>query len=317
MKKDLSQHLNHISVLKKEAINGLFIQGSRCNGIFVDGTYGRGGHSKEILNKLSENGRLIALDKDPEVIKNVEEIIYKDSRFKIFHSSFNKIDEILMENKINKIDGLLLDLGISSTQLEDSKRGFSFKKNGPLDMRMDTSKGITLEKWLATEKEFKIARVIREYGEEKFSKKIAKEIVYQRSLCPITSTRQLSSIIKKVVKTREEGKDPATRTFQAFRIYINRELDDLKDCLDQAFLKLAPYGRLVVISFHSLEDRIVKNFIRSKEKFFFPEYKLPILDKDLPSSKMRLISRIKPNLSEVESNPRSRSAIMRIAERIP
>lgn len=306
--------LIHDSVLLEEAVQALDIRGKRIDGVYLDGTFGRGGHSRLILENLGENGRLIAFDKDPEAVRAADRIA--DSRFEIVHGSFASLDTVLAERKIKKIDGILLDLGISSPQLEDGKRGFSFKLDGPLDMRMDSSSGLSAKEWLAVEQERKIAEVIQRYGEERFAFQIAKEIVARRAVKPIESTRQLAEIVARAVKTFEKGKNPATRTFQAIRIYINRELEELEIGLDKAWRHLELGGRMSVISFHSLEDRIVKRFFAGKAVVEMPDRRLPVYACDLPRPEMKLLGKIKPSSNEVSRNARARSAILRIAERI-
>ncbi len=304
----------HHTVLLDEAVNALDIQGARANAVFVDGTFGRGGHSRKILSQLGPQGRLISFDKDLYAIANAQQIT--DARFLIVHDSFATMSEALQEQGVAKVDGILMDLGISSPQVDDAERGFSFRNDGPLDMRMDTTRGISAAEWLAHEDEQKIREVIENYGEERFAFQIAKAIVARRASESISSTRQLAELVAHAVKTREKGKDPATRTFQAIRIFVNKELEDLEIGLAAAYESLAPGGRMVVISFHSLEDRIVKQFFASKAKVVQPDRRLPIRDADLPKPQMRLISRIKPSEEEVLRNPRARSAIMRVAERV-
>lgn len=306
--------LIHHTVLLDEAIEALDIQGARVNGIYVDGTFGRGGHSRKILSQLGPQGRLIAFDKDPYAIANAEQI--DDPRFSIVHESFADMHAELAHLGINQVDGVLMDLGISSPQVDDAERGFSFRNDGPLDMRMDTTRGISAAEWLAHEDEQKIREVIENYGEERFAFQIAKAIVARRASESISSTRQLAELVAHAVKTREKGKDPATRTFQAIRIFINKELEDLEIGLAGAYDCLAPEARMAIISFHSLEDRIVKQFFASKVKVAQPDRRLPIRDVDLPKPQMRLISRMKPTEQEVLRNPRARSAIMRVAQRI-
>nr|WP_315467543.1 16S rRNA (cytosine(1402)-N(4))-methyltransferase RsmH [uncultured Undibacterium sp.] len=306
--------LIHHTVLLDEAIEALDIQGTRVNGVYVDGTFGRGGHSRKILSQLGSQGRLIAFDKDPYAIANAEQI--NDPRFSIVHESFADMCAELAHLGITQVDGVLMDLGISSPQVDDAERGFSFRNDGPLDMRMDTTRGISAAEWLAHEDEQKIREVIENYGEERFAFQIAKAIVARRASESISSTRQLAELVAHAVKTREKGKDPATRTFQAIRIFINKELEDLEIGLVGAYDSLAPDARMAVISFHSLEDRIVKQFFASKVKVAQPDRRLPIRDIDLPKPQMRLISRMKPTEEEILRNPRARSAIMRVAERI-
>jgi 16S rRNA (cytosine1402-N4)-methyltransferase len=306
--------LQHRTVLLDEAVAALAIDGARADGIYVDGTFGRGGHSRKILQRLGARGRLIAFDKDPQAIANAKTIA--DPRFDVVHDSFATLSDALAARGVHRLDGVLLDLGISSPQVDDAGRGFSFRNDGPLDMRMDTTRGVSAAEWLATETEQKIEKVIRDYGEERFAFQIAKAIVAGRSIAPISSTRQLAEIVAHAVKTREKGKDPATRTFQAIRIFINQELEELEIGLEGAYRHLAPHGRMVVISFHSLEDRIVKQFMASKANVPQPHRRLPIRAVDLPQPEMQLVSRIKPSTSEVAENPRARSAVMRVAERL-
>lgn len=306
----------HRTVLLNEAVAALAIEGARAGGVYVDGTFGRGGHSRAILERLGPGGRLLAFDKDPQAIAAAQTI--GDPRFAIVHDSFATLDAALTQAGVaGGIDGVLLDLGISSPQVDDADRGFSFRQDGPLDMRMDTSRGITAAEWLASEDEHKIGKVIRDYGEERFAFQIAKAIVAGRAVEPVSTTRQLAQLVARVVKTREKGKDPATRTFQAIRIFINQELEELEVALEQAFRRLAAHGRLVVISFHSLEDRIVKRFMAAKARAVQPDRRLPIRASDLPQPELKLLGRAMPSAAEVAANPRARSAVMRVAERLP
>jgi 16S rRNA (cytosine1402-N4)-methyltransferase len=305
----------HRTVLLDQAVDALDISGERADGVYVDGTFGRGGHSRKILERLAGNGRLIAFDKDPQAIANAQSIV--DRRFEIAHDSFATLGTFLDLHGILQVDGVLLDLGISSPQVDDATRGFSFRTDGPLDMRMDTTRGRSAAEWLAIESEEKIEKVIRDYGEERFAFQIAKAIVAGRAVEPISSTRQLAQIVARAVKTREKGKDPATRTFQAIRIFINQELEELEIGLAEAYRHLAPHGRLVVISFHSLEDRIVKQFMAAKANVPQPDRRLPIRAVDLPQAEMKLLARVKPSAAEIAGNPRARSAVMRVALRLP
>lgn len=307
----------HRTVLLDEAVDALALKDARRDGVYVDGTFGRGGHSRLLLSGLSERGRLIAFDKDPQAIAVGEELARTDARFSIVHDSFATMDTALAARGIRWVDGILLDLGVSSPQVDDAARGFSFRADGPLDMRMDTTRGMSAAEWLASETQDNIEKVIRNYGEERFAFQIAKAIVARRAVEPISSTRQLAALVAQVVKTREKGKDPATRTFQAVRIFINKELEELETGLTQAYGHLGPYGRLVVISFHSLEDRLVKRFMASKATVPQPDRRLPIRAVDLPQPLMSLISKTKPSAEEVAANPRSRSAVMRCAMRLP
>ncbi|MET3132429.1 16S rRNA (cytosine1402-N4)-methyltransferase [Oxalobacteraceae bacterium GrIS 1.11] len=305
----------HRTVLLGEAVEALDLAGARAGGIYVDGTFGRGGHSRLILSRLEQGARLIAFDKDTQAIATAAQI--DDARFQIVHDSFATMKASLAERGVARVDGILLDLGISSPQVDDAARGFSFRNDGPLDMRMDTTRGISAAQWLALETEQTLEKVIRDYGEERFAFQIAKAIVARRAVEPISSTRQLAGIVAGAVKTREKGKDPATRTFQAIRIFINKELEDLEIGLNQAYDCLAPGARMVVISFHSLEDRMVKRFFASKANVEQPDRRLPIRAVDLPQPEMKLIAKIKPSALEVDGNPRSRSAVMRVAQRLP
>lgn len=305
--------LQHRTVLLDEAVSALAIEGERANGVFLDGTFGRGGHSRLILEKLGPQGRLVAFDKDPLAIAEAGTI--HDPRFTIVHDSFATMGDALAKLGIERVDGVLMDLGISSPQVDDAARGFSFRFDGPLDMRMDTTRGMSAAEWLAIADEETIRKVVKDYGEERFAFQIAKAIVARRSVAPISTTRELAELVARAVKTREKGKDPATRTFQAIRIFINKELEELEVGLEGAFRHLGPHGRLVVISFHSLEDRIVKQFMAARATVAQPDRRLPIRAVDLPVPEMKLIERVKPSEQEVSGNPRARSAIMRVAER--
>jgi 16S rRNA (cytosine1402-N4)-methyltransferase len=306
--------LQHRTVLLDEAVDALGLEGARTSGTYIDGTFGRGGHSRLILSKLAPGGRLIAFDKDPQAIATAESIT--DPRFAIVHDSFATMVDALAARGITQVDGILLDLGISSPQVDDASRGFSFRNDGPLDMRMDTTRGISAAEWLAQVPEQQLEKVIRDYGEERFAFQIAKTIAARRAIEPISTTRQLAAIVANAVKTREKGKDPATRTFQAIRIFINKELEDLEAGLSAAYALLAPGARMSVISFHSLEDRMVKQFLASKVKVEQPDRRLPIRAVDLPQPLMKLIVKTKPSGAEVDTNPRARSAVLRVAERL-
>jgi len=304
----------HRTVLLDEAVDALEITGARADGVYIDGTFGRGGHSRLILSRLSERGRLVGFDKDTQAIATAAQM--NDPRFSIVHDSFATMREALADKGIARVDGILLDLGISSPQVDDAARGFSFRNDGPLDMRMDTTRGVSAAEWLATVPEQLLERVVRDYGEERFAFQIAKAVVARRAVEPISSTRQLAAIVADAVKTREKGKDPATRTFQAIRIFINKELEDLETGLVAAYAMLAPGARLSVISFHSLEDRMVKQFLAAKVNLPQPDRRLPIRAVDLPQPLMKLVAKIKPSSEEVDANPRSRSAVLRVAERL-
>ena len=300
----------HRPVLLDEAVTALMGDAPQTNRVIVDGTFGRGGHSRKILEQLSSESKLIAFDKDPQAIAEASTI--KDPRFQIHHMSFAQMDQKI---EPESVDGILLDLGISSPQIDEAIRGFSFRMDGPLDMRMDNTRGESAAAWLAHASEKDIARVIKEYGEERFAVQIAKAIVASREQgIVLGTTRQLASLVAGVVRTREPGQDPATRTFQAIRIYINQELADVEAGLMAAMNLLKPGGRLAVISFHSLEDRMVKQFMQSHSKVNTPRG-LPLRESELPMPELKLIGRIKPSASEIEQNPRSRSAILRVAQK--
>ena len=302
---------SHTPVLLNEAVDGLNV---RANGIYVDGTFGRGGHSREILRRLNAEGRLIALDRDPAAM--VRQGGFEDVRLKLLHRRFSELQAVLHECDVAEVDGVLLDLGISSPQIDEPARGFSFRADAPLDMRMDTSRGMTAAEWLATADEDEIREVIRNHGEERFAKPIAAAIIAARARAPITTTRQLARIVATVVRTREPGQDPATRTFQAVRIHINQELEELTAVLPQSIAALAPGGRLAVISFHSLEDRIVKRFLRASSKPSQVPRRLPLRAAEMPPAKLRLIGKAqRPSAQEVAANPRARSAVLRVAEK--
>ncbi len=302
---------SHTAVLLEEAIDGLNVRG---DGIYVDCTFGRGGHSRLILARLGANGRLIALDRDPQAVSAGGEI--EDGRFRILHGRFSRLSELAAQAGIARADGILLDLGVSSPQLEDADRGFSFRFDAPLDMRMDPGSGPTAADWLAHATEQEIREVIRTYGEERFAKQIAAAIVAARARRPIGTTRELAALVAKAVPTREPHQDPATRTFQAIRIHVNQELEELSLALPQSVELLAPGGRLVVISFHSLEDRMVKRFLRDASRTDRLPARLPVRARDLPPPRLRLVGRaVRPCQAEIAANPRARSAIMRVAER--
>lgn len=303
----------HITVLLDEAVDGLAI---KPDGIYVDGTFGRGGHSRHILSKLGPNGRLIAIDRDPRAIATAEALKLEDSRFEIVHGPFSGLADYVKELGLaGKIDGVLLDLGVSSPQLDDAERGFSFMRDGPLDMRMDPTTGISAANWLAKADVDDIGWVLKTFGEEKFAYRIARAIVADRVEKPFTRTLELSQLIERLCPKREKKKHPATRSFQAIRIYINSELEEIHKVLDGALDILAIGGQLSVISFHSLEDRIVKRFIRKQEKG--PEYPagLPLTDAQMQSGKnLKSAGKaIKPSEQEVDINPRSRSSVLRVA----
>ena len=300
----------HETVLLHEAVEALQV---KPEGIYVDGTFGRGGHSRLILEKLGANGRLIALDKDPTAVAAGQAIA--DARFIMVHSGFARLAEVLRGLSVEKVDGVLLDLGMSSPQLDDERRGFSFRFDAPLDMRMDTSSGQTAAQWLESVDEGFLGEVIRDYGEERFAKQVARALVAARQERPIVTTHQLSEIIAKTVRTREPGKHPATRTFQAIRIYLNQELEELAQVLPQCVDCLRPCGRIVIISFHSLEDRMVKHFLRDMAQGDKLPHKLPVRAADVSKGRLRLVGKaLRATPQEVAANPRARSAVMRVAE---
>ena len=296
----------HTTVLLSEAVDALDLQ---PDGTYVDATFGRGGHTRLILSKLSDKGRVIAFDKDPEAVAVAQQI--QDPRLSIRHEGFAHLGELPPAS----IDGVLMDLGISSPQVDNPARGFSFRHDGPLDMRMDTTRGQSVQEWLAEADIQHIAEVIREYGEERFALQIAKAIDARRQERGVpTSTAELAQLVADTVKTREPGKDPATRTFQAFRIFINAELEELQQALDATLHVLRPHGRLAVISFHSLEDRIVKQFIAHHAREVY-DRRAPFAPPQVMDFKA--VQRVKPSEQEIASNPRARSAILRVAERLP
>ena len=296
----------HTTVLLSEAVDALDLQ---PDGTYVDATFGRGGHTRLMLSKLSDKGRVIAFDKDPEAIAVAQQI--QDPRLSIRHEGFAHLGDLPPAS----VDGVLMDLGISSPQVDNPSRGFSFRHNGPLDMRMDTTRGQSVREWLAEADIQHIAEVIREYGEERFALQIAKAIDARRQERGVpTSTAELAQLVADTVKTREPGKDPATRTFQAFRIFINAELEELQQALDATLHVLRPHGRLAVISFHSLEDRIVKQFIAQHAREVY-DRRAPFAPPQVMDFKA--VQRIKPSAQEIASNPRARSAILRVAERLP
>lgn len=298
----------HISVLLAESVSALSV---RADGSYLDGTFGRGGHSREILSRLSPSGKLIAVDKDPAAEASALSLA-NDPRFQFEPGSFADISRIVTDNSL---DGILLDLGVSSPQLDDAQRGFGFSGDGPLDMRMDTRTGMTAAQWLASAPEQDIADVIKTYGEERFGKRMAAAIVKARAETPITGTRQLANIIAEANPKWEPHKHPATRAFQAIRIFINRELEDLELALECMVDKLVVGGRLVVISFHSLEDRIVKRFMRDQARGIQLPRHVPVVDSDAGKTLNLVGKAMKPSNEEIARNPRSRSAVMRIAER--
>jgi len=302
----------HTTVLLAEAVHALV---TTPDGVYVDATYGRGGHSRALLAQLSPRGKLIAIDRDPQAVSAATsgETRVTDPRFSIQHTAFSQIVPTLAALGVQRIDGLLMDLGVSSPQIDNPERGFSFRFDGPLDMRMDTTRGESAADFLARADERHIAEVIKDYGEERFAVQIAKALVARRtSGSPVRTTRELSDIVARAVRTREAGQDPATRTFQALRIFVNAELEELEQGLTASLQLLSPRGRLVVISFHSLEDRIVKTFI-ARESRSEVDRRAPFAPEK--AHRLRALGRIKPGETEIRANPRSRSAVMRVAER--
>lgn len=303
---------SHTAVLLERAVEELKV---RAEGTYVDCTFGRGGHSRMILSRLGERGRVIALDRDPDAVRAGAAI--EDARFTMVYGTFSGVARLLKERGIERVDGILLDLGVSSPQLDDAARGFSFRIDAPLDMRMDPSRGISAAQWLATAPENEIREVIRNHGEERFAKQIAAAIVAARTRRTLDTTGQLAALVAAAVPTREPRQDPATRTFQAIRIHVNQELEELSLALPQCVALLAPRGRLVVISFHSLEDRIVKRVLRRFAQADAPPARVPLRARDIAPPMLKLVGRAqRPDAAEIAANPRARSAVMRVAERL-
>ncbi len=308
--------MEHLPVMFAEALQQLAI---KKDGIYLDCTFGRGGHSQGILDRLGPTGRLLAFDRDLDAVNSdYARTLLEDKRFILKHTHFSELENIILhEGLTGKIDGILIDLGVSSPQLDNPERGFSFLRDGPLDMRMDGTAGVTAEQWLSCVDEKKLVAVLFEYGEERFARRIAHAIIEKRAETPITTTRELAKLIEDVVPVREKHKHPATRSFQAIRIEINSELDELKAVLQQSARILKPGGRLVVISFHSLEDRIVKRFIRSESGAKYNPGKLPVKESDITKGILNKTGKaLKAGQLEITQNARARSAIMRVAERI-
>ena len=303
----------HVTVLLDEAVAALDV---RPDGTYIDCTFGRGGHSKKILSQLGPNGRLFAIDRDLAAISTGEAI--EDVRFQIAHLHFSEINQLAAKYQLSRVDGILMDLGISSPQVDEGDRGFSFRFDGPLDMRMDQTRGETVAELLATISEKKLGEVIKNYGEERFAKQVARAIIKERNDGgAISTTGQLAKIVADAIPKIEPGKNPATRTFQALRIYANQELEELSIILPKCLDLLAEGGRLVVISFHSLEDRVVKRFIKSEADRDHLPSNFPVKAKDLPQPRLESVGKaIKPSEQEVKSNPRARSAVMRVAVRM-
>lgn len=313
----------HETVMLDEAVDALVV---RADGLYLDGTFGRGGHSRAILQRLSSTGRLLAIDKDPDAIAEGRSLESQDARFCIVQASFAELEKALdtVRSKdrgaagqgAQKFTGVLLDLGVSSPQLDEAARGFSFMRDGPLDMRMDPTSGISAAQWLATAKEDAIAAVFKEFGEERFAKRLARAVIVARTEKPIATTLQLAKLISDAHPAWEKGKHPATKVFQAIRIYINNELGDLQDFLNKALEQLEVGGRLVIISFHSLEDRIVKRFIKHHVRGDLLPANVPVTDDQLNRRLRHIGKALRASAAEVDGNVRSRSAIMRVAEKI-
>lgn len=302
---------DHVSVLLQEAVAALNV---RRDGVYVDATFGRGGHSRAILAQLGPEGRLLALDRDPAAVAVGRAL--DDARFHMIHAPFSQLALAVTAAGVTAVDGVLFDLGVSSPQLDEAARGFSFRFDAPLDMRMDTSRGMTAAEWLNQAPVEEIARVVRDYGEERFAKAVARAIAQARTVAPLATTRQLATVVAGAVRTRERGQDPATRTFQAVRIFINRELEEIDEALPQAASLLKTDGRLVVISFHSLEDRKVKHYMRLESQGEQVPPEIPLPASALRGGRLALVGRaVRPDAWEAQANPRARSATMRVATR--
>lgn len=287
----------------------------RRHGVFVDGTFGRGGHSRHLLGKLADDARLVVFDKDPQAVAAAQELAGQDGRVSVVHGGFASMEHELAGLGLGQVDGVMLDLGVSSPQIDDPGRGFSFMREGPLDMRMDTSRGLTAAEWLAQASLEEIKEVIAKYGEERFAFQIAKAVVARRESRPMRTTLDLAELVASVVRTREKGQHPATRTFQALRIYLNEELEELAGALASTLRVLAPGGRLAVISFHSLEDRMVKQCIAAASRPGEAQARMPIREKDMPQPVLVSLGRVLPGGDEIAGNVRARSAVLRAAER--
>jgi 16S rRNA (cytosine1402-N4)-methyltransferase len=302
--------VSHVPVLLEEAVDALRVREGKT---YVDGTFGRGGHSAAILARVGVRGRLLALDQDPAALSAGA---LEDPRLELIHARFSQMRQVLAERGVERVAGVLLDLGVSSPQLEEAARGFSFLRDGPLDMRMDPTRGESAAAWLARAPEEQIREVIRDHGEERFAKSIAAAIVAARRREPLRTTRELAEVVGRAVRTREPGQHPATRTFQALRIHVNQELEELALALPQAAELLEPGGRLAVISFHSLEDRIVKRFMRERSTADRLPRGVPVRASELPPPQLRTVGRaVKPGTAEIQRNPRARSAVLRVAEK--
>jgi 16S rRNA (cytosine1402-N4)-methyltransferase len=290
-------------------------QTKRLSGIYVDATFGRGGHSSALLEKLNADARLIVFDKDPQAIEVAQALAVKDQRVTVIHEGFGDMLGALSDRGVDAVDGVMLDLGVSSPQIDDAERGFSFMRDGPLDMRMDTTRGDTVAQWLALASIEEMQEVISRYGEERFAFQIAKAIAARRATRPLATTLELAELVSGTVRTREKGQHPATRTFQALRIYINRELQELESALQATLTLLKTGGRMAVISFHSLEDRVVKQFIAAASRPEAAYARLPLRESEMPQPVLLALARVLPSDQEVSENPRSRSAVLRVAER--
>ena len=305
----MSQGQEHVTVMLHEAVQALAV---KPEGVYVDGTFGRGGHSRLILSQLGRNGQLWVFDKDPRAIATAQELAAQDARVCVVHDSFKTLSEHLA---VGSVDGVLLDLGVSSPQIDAAERGFSFRQDGPLDMRMDNTRGLSAAQWLNQVSELELARVIKEYGEERFAKAIAKAIVARREQKPFERTLDLANVVALQVRGYEKGQNPATRTFQAIRIAVNDELGDLNVALEAVLAVLKPQGRLAVISFHSLEDRPVKQFIAKYSQHSKDLAKMPLTQAQLPKLLLTDLGRQKPSAAEIVNNPRARSAVLRVAQK--
>ncbi|BBN80345.1 ribosomal RNA small subunit methyltransferase H [Pseudoalteromonas sp. A25] len=311
----MTAQFQHVSVLMAETLDALAIN---PQGIYIDGTFGRGGHSGQILSRLAPEGRLQAIDQDPQAIDAAKRFA-DDARFSIAHTRFSNIKEVAQQaDLLGKVDGILLDIGVSSPQLDDAQRGFSFMHDGPLDMRMDPTTGRSAAQWLAEADLEDITFVIKKYGEEKFGRRIAHKVLETREHTPITTTKQLADLVDEAVPVKDKHKHPATRTFQAIRIYINSELEEIQTALQASLEVLKPGGRLVVISFHSLEDRIVKQFIKKQSKGEAMPRGLPLTDAQLKQNlTLKAVGKaIKPSAEEIAANPRARSSVLRVAQKL-
>ncbi len=310
----MSGYDNHYSVMLDEALKALFV---RKSGTYADCTYGRGGHSRAILSALGAEGRLLALDSDLDAVNHAKKMFADDSRVIVEHSTFSNIEKLAGKHHATGFDGVLLDLGVSSPQLDNAKRGFSFRLDGPLDMRLNSNTGITAADWLQQAPQKEIEKVLKNFGEERYFRRIARALVTERNKSELKTTSGLVEVVKKAIPALDRNKHPATRVFQAIRIHINRELDELSNCLEQLIGLMNAGGRIVVISFHSLEDRIVKNFFKRKAQGEYFPRKFPIKDADIKRTIRVLGKPLKASQQEILNNRRSRSAIMRVAEKMP